>query len=627
MNTVEIGRVYENYIKKLLIKEYKNVWIRDEIPIDIFKKCGINICTKDIGFDLLAETHNENFIFIQCKNFSETICINDLAGFYMFTAEYCYNTKFECVVYYSGKLSKHITDCSNGRIKYINIQYDNNINNIVQLSQLEPKIYQLEAYNKLKDCMRSTLKIPCGMGKTFISFLISATHDNIVLVSPLRANAEQILEQYKSYLGNNQYNCVLISTDGLRKNIKLANKNIISVTYDSIDVLITLVDKLKNTIFIIDEFHNLSDQNLNKDSDFGKILHNMQNKILFLSATPKHTDKLIFGDTVYEYSWQDAIKNKYICDQNIYFPVFDGTYKNILKSQLKKKILDTMYLQAYYILDQMTKNNHKKCILYTKSIEYSKSFVKALEFVNIHFKNTLKMYEMNAQTCGNTRKQILKEFSELNDYGIICNVRILDEGIDIPSCDSVYLLEPFLNDIRIIQRICRSNRLNKDIPDKVAGIYVWESNDDKIIKIKELLNKTFGYTDENDNKYKVISYKNSTDKNSTDKNSIDINNNNNTNDNIINNISSTIKLDSSKHTLANAMGTYMCKYCQSSFARQYNVVRHLNICSDKPNYENKLETDIKSLHVIIENNKNLIIKLKSAVIDLKAENKLYRILP
>ena len=56
------------------------------------------------------------------------------------------------------------------------------------------------------------------------------------------------VEQYKKYLGS-EYSPILISVDGKRKlediNNYIKDKNIISSTYDSVDILIQIIDKLQ----------------------------------------------------------------------------------------------------------------------------------------------------------------------------------------------------------------------------------------------------------------------------------------------------------------------------------------------------------------------------------------------
>jgi len=65
------------------------------------------------------------------------------------------------------------------------------------------------------------------------------------------------------------------------------------------------------------------------------------------------------------------------------------------------------------------------------------------------------------------------------------NVHVLDEGIDIPECDSVFLTNPNNNPINIIQRISRANRITNN--NKIANILIWARNDSKMHNIFKIL--------------------------------------------------------------------------------------------------------------------------------------------
>ena len=101
------------------------------------------------------------------------------------------------------------------------------------------------------------------------------------------------------------------------------DKNIISSTFDSVDILNNIIGSLNNSIIFVDEFHNLSNSNLNNfDNPIFKLLHS-HDKIIFMSATPPNdymNYSHIFGNFIYKYSWKNAIKNKYICDLKLILP-------------------------------------------------------------------------------------------------------------------------------------------------------------------------------------------------------------------------------------------------------------------------------------------------------------------
>ena len=64
---------------------------------------------------------------------------------------------------------------------------------------ITPRDYQLEAFFLLKNEHRSILEMPCGTGKTLVTYLISLNYDNIILISPLIATTDQLMVHYKSY--------------------------------------------------------------------------------------------------------------------------------------------------------------------------------------------------------------------------------------------------------------------------------------------------------------------------------------------------------------------------------------------------------------------------------------------
>ena len=190
------------------------------------------------------------------------------------------------------------TDISN-RIKY-KLQFNDNIkfykvpyidNNIYIPEINTPFDYQLEAVNKFRSISKGILQMPCGMGKTFASILISEGFNNIIILSPLRLYADQLLQSFSKYFTNYEKN--LITMDGNR-NISeiIKNKkefNIYSSTYCSSNIIYELLDYLENTILIIDEFHNLSyDVIINDNNIINKIIISSKiSKKIFISATPK----------------------------------------------------------------------------------------------------------------------------------------------------------------------------------------------------------------------------------------------------------------------------------------------------------------------------------------------------
>jgi superfamily II DNA or RNA helicase len=498
MNKLKDGKEYEDYILNIIKDKYKFCYLWQDIPCNIldtrFYK-DTKICD-DIGCDIIGINHDDSIDYIQCKNYSTTgednvISICDLAGFYNFVAE---NSILNSIVYYSGKLSQQIK-CRQNKIKYVNLPMIKN----TKILDLKPREYQIEAYNKLKDVNRSILSMPCGTGKTFVSFLLSLDYKNVFILTPLISTTEQIFIHYKNYYSSEKdINFTLINCKAERNiaNIKLGNKNIIASTYDSCDIILKLLNNtnIEDNLIIIDEFHNISyDMISNEKNKMNQILTS-KNKILFISATPFETAKHqnIFGKTVYILEWKTAIDNKYICDYNFYYPNNNKIIERIDNLKIDKSLIEKTILinKAYFLLESIKITNVKKCITYLKTINEMEQFVKILKTINIYFDLNIKVYEI---TCNTTKKKRLESINKFkndnNMINILCNVHILNEGIDIPECDSIYLTHPNNNPINIIQRISRANRLDNNNINKITKIFIWSRDKIKLEQIMKNITK------------------------------------------------------------------------------------------------------------------------------------------
>jgi phage anti-repressor protein len=296
--------------------------------------------------------------------------------------------------------------------------------------------------------------------------MIASNYDNIIILSPLRNYAVQLLEKFKEYF-EDTYNYLLLSMDGERS-IDIHNqKNIISSTFCSVSLLLNL--KLDNTIIIIDEFHNLSINHVNDvNNDMNKLICSYD-KRLFLSATLKIYEQIddelvnahnideydLFGNIFYSYSFVDAIKNKYINDFRLIIPN--------LKEDTNK--IDFFYKNMLYF-------GYKKCIIYCKTIEEIKNYEEGIIKLNKNNYNIqLKTNSITYKTSLKKRDKIINEFKKDYKMNLLFSVHTLDECIDIPKCDSVYITYKVVNPINIIQRVSRCLRIYEN---KVkSGIFLW----------------------------------------------------------------------------------------------------------------------------------------------------------
>ncbi len=114
-----------------------------------------------------------------------------------------------------------------------------------------------------------------------------------------------------------------------------------------------------------------------------------------------------------------------------------------------------------------------KCICYMRNQEECHTFKEILERFNKYQGDRLVVKTIISTSSQKKRNDVLKEFDNHVGRFILLSVRILDECIDLPLCDSIFLSYEFKDKITLIQRLCRSNRKNKTNVEKKSKIFVW----------------------------------------------------------------------------------------------------------------------------------------------------------
>ena len=523
-SNIEKGYIYELFINNSLNNlDGNHSWLWSNIPEFELRNCDIlgdwneyrfnrktlkNSVEKenrliDTGCDILLKQNNK-YIIVQCKNYDEKnyVTIEDLAGFFMMTKLY----NLDGIVYYTSKLS-HNLNCQkkSDTIQFIkntfetiqlkdDILIDNKYNNII----CNAYDYQIEAYNILKETFskdhRAILQLPCGLGKTLISMKVGLDYDTVVIISPLKQYCIQNLDRFKSEIAYKDYEELIIDSDGTRsireisKFIKNNKKIILSVCYKSCDILFKVLDKLKNFIIIVDEFHNISKNDIMfPESGMYNILHS-NSKIMFMSATPRifYFDdndeeydfyEEIFGKIVYKWNMGDAIKAKKICDYEIYVPdikLDNQLLIDDIKQEINIENLDNDIIKkCNYFLRGILETGCRKSIIYVRTHVEAEQFKNTFIQLNEYFVLQLNVDTILSSSSKNDREEKLKSFTEFNGISLLINVFILNECIDKKECDSIFISYPSESKISNIQRICRSNRIDKDNIHKISKIFLW----------------------------------------------------------------------------------------------------------------------------------------------------------
>jgi superfamily II DNA or RNA helicase len=455
----------------------------------------------DIGIDIIQHNIETNkYIYVQCKNYENSLCIHDLAGYFAVMSQPEHSDKEGHIYVSNNKISHNLLKiCNKKKHTFIHIPFMNK-NDIIDQKVLIPYNYQIECLNKFNDYYKENnngiLTMPCGTGKTFTSYLISKNYKIVVIMSPLKQFAEQNIACFKTYNVIDECKYMLIDSDGIRdinviKNEIIKSKKIVlSSTYKSSDIISLIIDEYKNDLFIIiDEFHDLSYGNIYNKNDYMNKIINSNSKKLYMSATPRIYElennndcdiEKILGKIVFSMGFREAIQKGYISDYNIFVPINDNMNFESLIEQIGIKNNDQLLCKKVCYYFECIKNiGNLKSIFYFQSHDHIDRFIECFNDVNNYYNYK---YSIEKITCSDTqlqRNSKINKFKKNIGISILCSVCILDECVDIPSCDSVYITYNCQSKVKIIQRISRSLRKNNN---KIAKILVWCE------KINELAN-------------------------------------------------------------------------------------------------------------------------------------------
>ena len=541
MNNQDKGLLYEIYVKDFIIQKLsKNAYLWNECPENILidnnlidshnemrllrkdLKEGYLHNHKDIGIDIL-QIDNGKCSIVQCKNgYNNGLCVDDIAGIMMRSAfirdvnTFIYYTS--CLsrnIRYTTKLSPYVVnfDSSNNingllevsddnKIYFVKLPYDTIRNNeIITSTEIVPYSFQVEADNKFEKHFqknnRGILSLPCGCGKTLIGSLVSNRYKHIIILSPLREFAKQNLNRLIEY-GYNANNTLLVDSDGnrdldsIKEFIKGHDNLLISCTYDSMDLIAECLDLFKDALFIIDEFHNLSKTNItNEDNPIFKLLMS-NHKIIFMSATPRIYDieydeesidtEYLFGEIVYQMTFTDAISNKYITDYKIWLPSIHENNEELDKELSIYEIDNDIKNRCKFLYSCIANNGSRKCIIYCKDTEDMNTMMESMKVMNDFYIMDFEMDSISCKDSEKTRKNVLNNFANNDKIQLLFNIMILNECIDIPTCDSIYISYAPKNKITTIQRMNRATRTDNKNPFKVANIYIWCDEYEEILE-------------------------------------------------------------------------------------------------------------------------------------------------
>lgn len=266
------------------------------------------------------------------------------------------------------------------------------------------------------------------------------------------------------------------------------------------DSFLEMINLYDGKIFlIVDEVHGVGSFKYRKG-----LLDKYQYR-LGLSATPEiendfeRTDIVFnyFGNVVYEYDLEKAIKNGFLCKYN-YYPIFI----DLNSDELEKYIIKTRGIASLISKKNLTVNQEKKLnglirdrknivdnaeskyLALKNFLEENKSItdliiyctgeqktkvIKILEELNISYEEFIGEVSSKKNKEGISKRDEILELFSKRYFQVLIGIKCLDEGVDVPSTQTAFIMASTLNSRQHIQR--RGRILRKHPNKKIANIY------------------------------------------------------------------------------------------------------------------------------------------------------------
>ena len=359
---------------------------------------------------------------------------------------------------------------------------------------------QLDALQQLEDKEGiNALHTPCRWGKTMVGGhdMKRANAKLVVAIAPLLVSVEHLQDRLACFLPG--YTSLLVDSDmGGVTNVEQietflasdGNHVIYSTFTSAVDVLMNLLTDYDDTYILVDEIHNANAKLCEFIQRFprGLVMSATMPEELYEGLEINHTVHVTFAE---------AIRDQIIVDYTLWLPYLtkapDGTTSVDVDIPVEFATYDSdLTAKAFYLATVMLKTGSRRCIVYLGRQEECDRFMEIVTRVMETYHGlTVWTDKIDSTISKGKRKEVLDAFQTGQDdvYHVLTSVRILDEAVDIPRCDSVFItnIGEQSSDIRMMQRSQRSSTKDSKNASKHNNIILWADGWEKCVGALELL--------------------------------------------------------------------------------------------------------------------------------------------
>ena len=372
---------------------------------------------------------------------------------------------------------------------------------VLQDANLPLRDYQERALHELheQDGMNA-LHIPCRMGKTIIAgHVIRSRQPRILVVmAPLKISVQNLRDTHRLASFLPAYKSILVDSDvegttdrnEIIAFLETTGPHVIYTTYESAVNVVATIPGIEEAYLLVDEVHNVTPA----DCEFIKRF----TQGLVMSATlPEELEEELNLQTIVKVPFAQGIRDGYLTDYSIWLPFLTRNQEG--ETSVAVDIPDTFQqddqttiAQAMYLATVMLKTGARRCIVYLIRQEDCDRFMAHASKVFEEYHGiTIWTNKIDGTVSTAERTKRLQDFqSDLDaQFYLLTSVRILDEAVDIPKCDSVFVTSvgERSSDIRMTQRAMRGSTVDPSNPSKHNQVILWANGWEKCVGSLELI--------------------------------------------------------------------------------------------------------------------------------------------
>lgn len=320
---------------------------------------------------------------------------------------------------------------------------------------LKPRPAQQEALKALEqtvaeDYSKAMVVMATGLGKTYLAAFFAKGYKKVLFV----AHREEILKQAKE-----SFEHVLGVPGGLYYGAEKEKDNPLlfaSIFTLSVQDHLHKFAKDEFDLIVIDEFHHAAAKSYTKILDYFE-----PQFLLGLTATPERTDgqdvfALCDGNVAYEITFIEAIQRGWLSPFTYYGIKDPIDYEQVRwlgqgYDQEELLVQQIQEEQAEHIFSNW--KEHRQ----TRTLAFCSSIAQASFLANYFTQQGIQAISLTSETVHITRAEAIRKL-EAREIDVIFTVDLFNEGVDIPTVDTLLFVRPTESLVVFTQQIGRGLR-------------------------------------------------------------------------------------------------------------------------------------------------------------------------